>query len=66
MFLKRYLTALIKQQWGQNLSKFEGMQLPGGVTINAAQLVSDSTQAISQIEEEMQLKYEMPPDFYVG
>lgn len=66
MFLKRYLTALIKQQWGQNLSKFEGMQLPGGVTINAAQIVSDATQEISQIEEEMQLKYEMPPDFYVG
>ena len=66
MFLKRYATALIKRQWGQNLSKFEGMQLPGGVTINSRQYVDEANEEIQRIEEEMQLKYEMPPDFYMG
>lgn len=66
MFLKRYVTALIKLQWGQNLSKFEGMQLPGGVTINSQQIISEAREEINQIEEQMQLNYEMPPDFCVG
>jgi hypothetical protein len=66
MFLKQYLTALIKQQWGSNLIKFEGMQLPGGVTLNGRQLYDDATEEIAQIREQMQLNYEMPPDFYVG
>jgi hypothetical protein len=66
MFLKQYLTALIKQQWGANLIKFEGMQLPGGVTLNGRQLFDDATEEIRQIREQMQLNYEMPVDFYVG
>jgi len=66
MFLKRYVTALVKLQWGQNLSKFEGMQLPGGVTINSQQIIGEAREEIQQIEEQMQLNYEMPPDFYVG
>lgn len=66
MFLKRYATALIKKQWGANLIKFEGMQLPGGVTLNGRQLFDDATQEIEKIEEEMQLKYEKPPMFFVG
>ena len=66
MLLKRYATALIKQQWGANLIKFEGMQLPGGVIINGRQLYDDAITEINAIEEEMQLKYEMPPEFYVG
>jgi hypothetical protein len=66
MFLKRYATALIKRQWGQNLSKFEGMQLPGGVTINAQRILDEAKEEILKTEEEMQLKYEMPPMFYMG
>lgn len=66
MFLKRYLTALIKKQWGNNLSKFEGMQLPGGVTLNSTRIMEEATSEIKEIEEEMQLKYEMPPNFMVG
>ena len=66
MFLKQYVTALIKQQWGANLIKFEGMQLPGGVVLNGRQLFDDATTEIQTIREQMQLNYEMPPDFYVG
>jgi hypothetical protein len=65
-FLKKYATALIKRQWGLNLIKFEGMQLPGGVTLNGRQIYDDAVQDIEKIEEDMQLTYEMPPHFYVG
>lgn len=65
-FLKKYSTALIKRQWGLNLIKFEGMQLPGGVTLNGRQIYDDAVQDIEKIEEEMQLTYEMPPHFFVG
>jgi len=66
MFLKRYLTALLKRQWGINLKKFEGMELPGGVTLNGQQMYDEATEEIQRIEEEMQMKYEMPIDFYTG
>ena len=66
MFLKRYLTALLKRQWGINLKKFDGMELPGGVTLNGQQMYDEASEEIQRIEEEMQLKYENPPDFFVG
>ena len=66
MFLKQYATALIKQQWGANLIKFEGMQLPGGVTLNGRQIFEDATTEIQTIREQMQLNYEMPVDFFIG
>ena len=66
MFLKRYATALIKRNWGQNLSKFDGMQLPGGVQINAQRILEEAGAEIIRIEEEMQLKYEFPPNMFVG
>lgn len=66
MFLKRYLTALLKRNWGVNLKKFEGMELPGGVTLNGQVMFDEATEEIRQIEEEMQLKYEYPIDFHVG
>lgn len=65
-FLKKYTTALIKQQWGQNLSKFEGMQLPGGVTMNGLQIYNDATEEINKLEEEIRLEHELPVDFFVG
>jgi len=66
MFLKQYSTALIKQQWGANLIKFEGMQLPGGVTMNGRQLYDDATEEIRLIREQMQVNYEEPVDFMIG
>ena len=66
MFLKKYTTALIKRQWGENMKKFGGIQLPGGVTLNGDQIFQEAVQEIAQIEEEMQMKYELPPTFMVG
>ena len=66
MFLKRYCTALIKRQWGENLKKFQGVQLPGGVTINADQIYQDALEEIKQIEAEMQSRFELPVDFFTG
>ncbi len=51
-FLKKYVTALIKQQWGVNLSKFEGMQMPGGVTFNGRQIFDDAREEITRLEED--------------
>lgn len=66
MFMKDYATALIKQQWGQNMSKFEGMQLPGGVTINGRQILEDANQEIEMLRERLRSEQEAPPDFFVG
>ena len=57
---------MIKRQWGQNLIKFEGMQLPGGVTLNGRQMYDDATASIETIEGEMQLRYELPVDGLIG
>ena len=64
--LKEYVTALIKRQWGSNLSKFEGVQLPGGVTIRGAELFTEANEEVQRIEERVQLEYELPIDFTVG
>jgi len=65
-YLKKYATALIKKQWGQNLLKFEGMQMPGGVTFNGRQIYDDAIADIEKLEEEMRLNWEDPVDFYSG
>ena len=66
MWLKEYSTALIKQQWGQNLIKFEGMQLPGGVTLNGRQIYDDATADLERLREKLRLEHESPIDFFVG
>jgi hypothetical protein len=66
MFLKMYTTALIKRQWGENMKKFGGIQLPGGVILNGQQVYDEAVEEIKQIETEMQLKSELPVDFMVG
>ena len=66
MFVKEYTTALIKQQWGQNLIKFEGMQLPGGVILNGRQIYDDATAEIATLRENIRLEHEFLPDFFVG
>ena len=64
--LKEYTTALIKRQWGANLSKFEGVQLPGGVTIRGSEIQSEANEEIQRIEEKIQLEYELPINFMIG
>lgn len=65
-YLKRYATALIKQQWGTNLIKFEGMVMPGGVTFNGRQIFDDAREELEKLTEEARLNWEMPVDFYTG
>lgn len=65
-FLKRYATALIKQQWGQNLKKFEGVQLPGGVTLNRQKIFDEATEELDQLREEVKSTYQLPVDFFTG
>lgn len=66
IFLKEYATALLKEQWGQNLIKFEGMVLPGGVTLNGRQILEDAKQEIETIRQRIYNEYDTPPDFFVG
>ena len=65
-WLKRYLTALIKKQWGQNLSKFGEVQLLGGVTMNGEQIYSQAIEEIQRLKEQIQLSFETPIDYMIG
>lgn len=64
--LKQYVTALFKRQWGQNLSKYDGISLPGGVTFNGKQIAEEAQTEINKLEEKVQDMYELPPEFMVG
>ena len=66
IYLKKYTTALIKRQWGANLSKFEGVQMLGGVTLNGAAIFEQANADIEKLEEQIQLAYELPPDYMMG
>ena len=65
-FLREYATAQIKEQWGMNVSKYEGIQLPGGVTMNGRAILEEAKDEIRELEEQMQLKHELPVDFMTG
>jgi len=65
-WLKKYATALIKQQWGTNLKKFEGVQLPGGVTLNGQIIYNEAVEEIKELKEEAQNMYQLPTDFFTG
>ena len=65
-FLKRYTTALVKRQWGQNLIKFQGVKLPGGVELNGRQIYDDAEKDLEVIREQMSNMYEMPPLDMIG
>jgi len=65
-FLKKYLTALIKRQWGQNLIKFNGVKLPGGIELNGRQLYDDAERELEDIKSRMTLEYELPPYDFIG
>lgn len=64
-WLKKYVTALFKRQWGTNLKKFSGIQLPGGVTLDGDKLFSEATEEIAQLEDELMRK-SAPLEFFLG
>ena len=65
-FLKKYATALMKKQWGQNLLKFQGVKLPGGVELNGRQIYDDGEKDLETIREMMSNTYEIPPLDMIG
>jgi hypothetical protein len=65
-WLKRYTTALLKRQWGENLKKFQGVQLPGGISLNGQQIWNEADTQCTALEQELRDIYEMPPQFEVG
>ena len=65
-FLKRYFTALCKKQWGQNLIKFQGVQLPGGIQLDGRQIYDDGVRELDEIRAKMATDYEMPPLDMIG
>ena len=65
-FLKKYAYALIKMQWGNNLKKFAGVQLPGGVTLNGKEIYDEAVEEINKLEEEMQVINVLPNEILVG
>ena len=65
-FVKKYLTALIKRQWGQNLIKFRGVKLPGGIELNGREIYEDAQREIDEITRRMSMDYELPPYDFIG
>jgi hypothetical protein len=66
IFLKKYLIQLIKKQWGTNLSKFQGVAMLGGVQMNGEQIYTQAQEEINKLEEQIQLSYELPPNYMMG
>ena len=66
IYLKRYATALIKRQWGANLSKFSGVAMLGGVTMNGETIYTQAQEELEKLEEQIQLSFETPIDYMVG
>jgi len=66
LFLKRYVTALFKKQWGANLSKFNGVAMLGGVTLNGQQIFSEALSDIDKLETELRTTYELNPAMMIG
>jgi len=65
-FVKKYLTALMKRQWGQNLIKFRGVKLPGGIELNGREIYEDAERELENIIERMSMDYELPPYDFIG
>ena len=65
-FLKRYTTALIKRQWGQNLIKFQGVKLPGGIELNGRPIYDDAERELTELRQAMISEYELPPFDLIG
>ena len=66
IYLKRYATALIKKQWGANLSKFKGVTMLGGVEMDGETIYSQAVEEQNNLEEEIQLAFELPINYMIG
>ena len=66
IYLKRYVTALFKKQWGQNLSKFNGIAMIGGVSLNGQQIYSEALTDVQKLEDEIRSTFELNPAFLIG
>ena len=66
IMLKKYVTAAFRKQWGMNLIKYQGINLPGGVQFDGQALISQGNEEMERLESELQDKYELPPDFFTG
>jgi hypothetical protein len=64
--LKKLATAYVKRQWGTNMKKFQGMQLPGGIMMNGQQIYNEAMQEIADIEQLIRSSHEEPPQFIMG
>jgi hypothetical protein len=65
-FLKQYATAKIKYQWGTNLSKFAGIQLPGGITLDGPRIMQEAAEELAKIEEAMYTMSSLPSEIFIG
>ena len=65
-WMKQYLTALIKRQWGRNLSKFRGVKLPGGIELNGGEISQQAESELADIKSRMMSEYELPPLDFIG
>jgi hypothetical protein len=65
-FLKQLATAKIKQQWGNNLKKFEGIQMPGGVTLNGQKIYDEASEEIKEMEEQIYQMGSLPSEIFTG
>ena len=65
-WLKDYVESLFQQQWGRNLSKYDGIQMLGGVTLNGRQILEDGSKFKTDLEDELRDRYELPPMDLVG
>lgn len=65
LYLKKYVTAQMKKTWGNNLKKFEGVQLPGGVTLNGQRIYDEAIEEIKELEAEVESRYQLPVDFFL-
>jgi len=65
-FMKLYLTALIKRQWGRNLSKFKGVKLPGGLELNGGEILQQAESELADIRSRMMAEFELPPLDFIG
>jgi hypothetical protein len=66
IYLKRYVTALFKKQWGANLSKFDGVAMIGGVTLNGRQIYSEALADVEKLETEIRSSFELNPAMMIG
>ena len=66
LWVKDYATSMIKKYWGQNLTKFQNVQLPGGVTLNGEKIYGDAVEELERLEEQLRTTYETPPMDMIG